>query len=81
MTPTRDQLHRAHRASDLRGSLDEALRSPLLARCLAITAEALRAAPAARTPQQDVVGAPFTPPHPNATTRDFKRACAADTDD
>ena len=38
--PTREQLAAAHRAARLRGSLEEALQSPVLALCLRRTAEA-----------------------------------------
>lgn len=43
VTPTTAQLAKAHTAARLSGPLDVALRSPLLARCLALTAEAMAA--------------------------------------
>ncbi|CAO3871904.1 hypothetical protein [Achromobacter mucicolens] len=84
--PTPALLSQAHAAARLRGTLADAMRSPVLARCLEITALALSqpradryrpppAAPpaiAARTAHNDQ----FAPPR-----RDYKRASAADTED
>lgn len=84
--PTMAELARAHDESGLRGSLADALQSPLLARCLALTAEAI----AARAP--DYRPPPAAPPrwpvrpitthhHDNHPRRDVKRASAGDKED
>jgi hypothetical protein len=81
MTPTRAQLATAHRDAGLTGSLDDALRSPLLARCLAIQAEAIERGFDATAA---TAASPASVPHPHqpkAPRHDFKRACAADMDD
>lgn len=79
----RADLQKAHDAADLRGTLDEALQSPLLTRCLEITARALAGradsspTPAAGAP----MGRPARPSQHSAALRpDFKRASAADVD-
>lgn len=82
----RADLQRAHDAAALRGTLDEALQSPLLTRCLEITARALsqpradryRPPPAAPPAQSQILAHPdhFTPPR-----RDIKRASAGDKDE
>ncbi|WP_312438603.1 hypothetical protein [Achromobacter sp.] len=84
--PTAHQLAQAHAAANLRGTLADALQSPVLARCLEITAIALTLPAASRhKPQQGSTAAPpksqterfhFTPPR-----HDIKRASAADKDE
>lgn len=78
------QLAQAHSAARLRGTLADALRSPILARCLEITAEALARPrvdhyrpPAAAPP----VPAVSQPELLNRPRRDFKRASAADIEE
>lgn len=83
--PTPGQLAHAHAKADLRGTLAEAMRSPLLARCLEITAQAL-ARPRAgqlRPPSAAPPGSPAlqAPNQHKNQCRDFKRASAADKDD
>lgn len=82
----RADLQKAHDAAALRGTLDEALQSPLLTRCLEITALALsqpradryHPPPAAPPAQSQILAHPdhFTPPR-----RDIKRASAGDKDE
>lgn len=92
VTPTTAQLAQAHTAARLSGPLDVALRSPLLARCLALTAEAMagrvefRLDPHAYATAQRVMPSsnqaqpsPSIPPAP--LRRDLKRASAGDTED
>ncbi|APX77309.1 hypothetical protein BUW96_22385 [Achromobacter insolitus] len=79
-------LAQAHDAAHLRGTLAEAMRSPVLARCLEITALALSQPRADRYRPP-----PAAPPAIPAPTKqsdqlktprpDFKRACAADKDE
>ncbi|MFU1906022.1 hypothetical protein ACLRAJ_08385 [Bordetella avium] len=83
------QLARAHAAARLRGTLADALRSPVLARCLEITAEALatnlvqRGAP---HPQPAALqpAVPVLPVSPRIKLtqprRDVKRESAGDMD-
>lgn len=86
------QLAQAHTASRLSGPLDVALRSPLLARCLALTAEALGArvptSPNAPTHSTDPhvtsrtkPAQPGSPMQPAPKRRDVKRASAGDIED
>lgn len=79
-------LAQAHSAAGLRGTLADAMRSPVLARCLEITAQALsqpradryRPPPAAPPAWSRSAAQPghFTPPR-----RDIKRASAGDEDE
>lgn len=82
-------LAAAHAAARLHGTLDEAMRSPLLARCLAVTAEALAGRPrhpndyrppAVAPPHAAIADRP-TPTHTHMPARDVKRRSAGDTDD
>lgn len=85
-TPTPALLAQAHAAARLSGTLAEAMRSPVLARCLVITALALsppradryRAPPAAPPAHSRLPAQPkqFTQPR-----RDIKRASAGDEDE
>ncbi|SOE50898.1 hypothetical protein [Orrella dioscoreae] len=77
------ELSKAHAAANLRGTLDDALQSPLLARCLAITAEALATMPIhtshrsqSRTSTASVRAVSTTSPR-----HDVKRTSAGDKDD
>ncbi|MCD0498560.1 hypothetical protein LP085_17010 [Achromobacter sp. MY14] len=84
--PTSEQLAQAHAESGLRGTLTDAMRSPVLARCLEITALAL-----AHTRADRYRPLPAAPPSTlaikaqshrfNTPRPDFKRACAADKDE
>lgn len=83
--PTPALLALAHAATDLRGTLADAMRSPALARCLEITALALSQPradryrpPPAAPPARSQFAQPdhFTPPR-----RDIKRASAGDEDE
>lgn len=85
LKPSPAMLAQAHAAAHLRGTLAEAMRSPVLARCLEITALALS------QPRADRYRPPPAAP-PSALLlhvtnqqeqpiRDFKRASAADKDD
>lgn len=84
--PTPALLAQAHAAADLPGTLADATRSPVLARCLEITALALsqpradryRPLPAAPPARSQFAAQPdhFTPPR-----RDIKRASAGDEDE
>lgn len=84
--PTPALLAQAHAAARLRGTLADAMRSPVLARCLEITALALsqpradryRPPPAAPPADAKFHAHPdkFTPPR-----RDIKRASAGDEDE
>lgn len=84
LKPTPGQLAQAHAEAALRGTLDEAMRSPLLARCLEITALALahprvgelRPPPAAPPRLLPAARTPYT-----TLPRDHKRASAADIDE
>jgi hypothetical protein len=69
LTPDRAALARAHRAAQLRGTLDEALTDPLLALCLANTVDALE------RPRRPI--SHNSQPQP---ARDYKRASAGDID-
>ncbi len=78
----RADLQKAHDAAALRGTLDEALQIPLLARCLEITARALahraaHAVPKPRVAPRQAEGRKVG----KASGKDFKRACAADLDE
>lgn len=92
VTPTTAQLAQAHLAAGLSIPLDVALRSPLLARCLALTAEALGASvptrPNAPTHSTDPhvksrtkPAQPGSPIQPAPKRRDVKRASAGDIED
>jgi hypothetical protein len=82
--PSPAMLTQAHAAADLRGTLAEAMRSPVLARCLEITALALahpragefRPPPAAPPLRLPAASTPYT-----TLPRDYKRASAADIDE
>ncbi|QKH37302.1 hypothetical protein FOC84_21125 [Achromobacter pestifer] len=82
--PSPAMLAQAHAAADLHGSLAEAMRSPVLARCLEITALALahpragevRPPPAAPPLRLSAARSPYT-----KLPRDYKRASAADTEE
>lgn len=82
--PTPEQLAQAHAESGLRGTLTDAMRSPVLARCLEITALAMahpradryRPPPAAPPRRLAADRTPYT-----TLPRDYKRASAADTDE
>lgn len=84
--PTLRELTEAHAAADLCGTLADAMRTPVLARCLEITALAL-ARP--RTDRyRPPPAAPPSPAEPSAlpaqtttSRRDYKRASAADTEE
>lgn len=82
VVPTTAQLVQAHTAARLSGPLNVALNSPLLARCLEITARAL-----ANQATQAVSRPPVAPSQAagrkvgKASGKDFKRACAADLDE
>lgn len=84
--PTPQQIERAYVEANLRVSLADALRDPLLARCLEITAEALahlqgdQMPPPAAAPPRPLLPAPHST-LTNYPRRDFKRACAADRDE
>ncbi|WP_143277355.1 hypothetical protein [Bordetella genomosp. 9] len=86
--PTPQQIERAYAASNLHVPLPDALRNPLLARCLEITAEALASRahpnefrpPPAEALVLDPPGSTRTNHNPQAAL-DFKRACAGDVDD
>lgn len=80
--PATSRLAQAHAAARLRGTLADALRSPVLARCLEITAEAMAAdhtqpvmSPFVRC---DRSVSPRTKPTP--PRRDVKRESAGDMD-
>ncbi|SAI47609.1 Uncharacterised protein [Bordetella ansorpii] len=86
------QLARAYDVARLRGTLAEALRSPLLARCLELTAEALAAdQPRPNDYRPPPVAPPPEPARPvstritntpdNPPRRDVKRASAGDLDE
>lgn len=86
LKPTPAQLAQAHSAARLQGTLAEAMRSPILARCLEITALAFvqpradRYRPPPAAPPQ----AARLPAHPAQFTqprRDIKRASAGDEDE
>lgn len=85
MEPTPNELAQAHVAARLRGTLAEALESPLLARCLVLTAEALttqRGAPYRPLPAAPPHGrVAQQPPIHTSPRRDFKRASAADSEE
>lgn len=82
------QLARAHAAARLRGTLADSLRSPVLARCLEITAEALATnrAQCGAIHQPATLGAaePVLPVPPRIKStlprRDVKRESAGDLD-
>lgn len=86
LKPSPAMLAQAHDAAHLRGTLAEAMRSPVLAHCLEITALALsqpragrnRPPPAAPPASPNFLAHPdqFTPPR-----RDIKRASAGDEDE
>lgn len=86
LKPTMSQLAHAHGAARLRGTLADAMQSPMLARCLKITALVLAQPradrygppPAAPPPGPKFLAQPdhFTPPR-----RDIKRASAGDEDE
>lgn len=78
----RADLQQAHDAADLRGTLDEALRHPLLRRCLEITARALESQ-TVNTESKPVVVPRQIHGRKEATApaKDFKRACAGDLDE
>ena len=84
---TPQQIELAYTESDLRISLADALRNPLLARCLEITAEALarRAHPNEfRPPPAPSLAYDLLRPTPGnhpPPLPDFKRACAGDKDE
>jgi len=88
---TAAQLAQAHTVAHLSGTLADALRSPLLARCLEITAEALatgrahpneyRPPPAAPPPDPARSASTRTTPNHNPPRRDVKRASAGDEED
>ncbi len=78
----RRDLQQAHDAADLRGTLDEALRHPLLRRCLEITARALQSQTTNTESKPAVVLYPFKGRKAlTAPAKDFKRACAGDLDE
>ncbi|VFR39706.1 hypothetical protein ANK1_2814 [plant metagenome] len=92
VTPTLAQLAQAHTAAGLSVPLDVAMRSPLLARCLALTAEALAShvptridAPALATGSRAInrinPDQPGSPMQPASQRRDVKRASAGDIED
>ncbi len=85
LKPTPALLAQAHAAARLRGTLAEALRSPVLARCLEITALTLAQPRAARyRPPPAAPPALSEPPDPaqfSPPRRDFKRASAADIEE
>ena len=83
--PSPAMLAQAHAAAHLRGTLAEAMRTPVLARCLEITALALSQPRADRYRPP-----PAAPPsasssqatkHQKQPCRDFKRASAADKEE
>ena len=78
----RAQLQKAHAAAALRGTLDEALQSPLLRRCLEITAHALAHSAPFHTNVEasSPVHAASASISRAACRPDFKRASAADLD-
>ena len=87
LKPTPRELAQAHAAARLHGTVADAMRCPVLARCLEITAEALRSPrhgalspPAAGPPQH---GHPHLTEAPTTTPprRDYKRLCAADNEE
>ncbi|MCH1988935.1 hypothetical protein [Achromobacter xylosoxidans] len=83
--PTLPQLAQAHAAARLRGTLADALRSPALARCLEITAQAMTQ-PRAGQLRPPPAAPPSVSPlqatdHQKQLCRDFKRASAADKDE
>lgn len=85
ITPTSAQLADAHAASRLSIPLDDALRSPALARCLEITAEVLVADPSVVNDDhyqgmRSVKRRARNPPE-GSPVRDVKRAAAGDEDD
>ncbi|NYT62398.1 hypothetical protein H0A66_08745 [Alcaligenaceae bacterium] len=80
------QLADAHTASRLSISLDDAMRSPALARCLEITAGALVAGPGLLIERDSLYQQRITPPARDPSdnsppARDIKRAAAGDEDD
>lgn len=83
--PTLPQLAQAHAAARLRGTLADALRSPALARCLEITAQAMahpRVGQLRPPPAAPPTSAHFQAnDHQKQLCRDFKRASAADKDE
>lgn len=83
--PTLPQLAQAHAAARLHGTLADALRSPALARCLEITAQAMaqpRAGQLRPPPAAPPTAAHFQAnDHQKQLCRDFKRASAADKDE
>lgn len=82
---TAAQLADAHAAARLSIPLDDAMRSPVLARCLEITAEVLVADPDLlidRSYQyRQWVAPPVREVGDNPPARDIKRAAAGDEDD
>jgi len=84
--PTPGQLAHAHAEADLRGTLAEAMRSPVLARCLEITALALSQPRADRYRPPPAAPPAIASPTGNtdqftSPRRDYKRASAADTEE
>jgi hypothetical protein len=85
---TRAELAKAHAAARLRGTLDEALRSALLTRCLELTAKALasishsdaygQARKIPLTSDWDGLARASVKHMKNSPGHDFKRASAAD---
>lgn len=86
LKPTPSLLAQAYAAADLRGTLAEAMRSPVLARCLEITALALAHPPADRyrppPAGPPAVADPTAQRHQfSSPRRDYKRASAADIEE
>ncbi|MNV35825.1 hypothetical protein D3C71_1272860 [compost metagenome] len=85
--PTPRELAQAHAIARLRGTVADALRWPALARCLEITAEAMRSprhgalSPPAAGPPQQTATRPTEAPTTTQPRRDYKRLCAADNDE
>lgn len=82
---TPEQLADAHAASRISISLDDAMRSPVLARCLEITAGVLVADPGLLIDRDYLYQQRIAPPAREASdsppVRDIKRAAAGDEDD